>query len=32
MKNGKTTDDKMTISIVIGLFVSGIITLEKFFG
>lgn len=29
MKNGKTMDDKVTISIVVGLFVSGIITLEK---
>lgn len=29
MKDGKTMDDKVTISIVVGLFVSGIITLEK---
>lgn len=29
MKDGKTMDDKVTISIVVGLLVSGIITLEK---
>lgn len=29
MKDGKTVDDKVTISIVAGLFVSGTITLEK---
>lgn len=29
LKDGKTMDDKVTISIVVGLFVSGIITLEK---
>ena len=29
MKAGKTMDDKVTISIVAGMFVSGIVTLEK---
>lgn len=29
MKDGKTMEDKVTISIVMGLFVAGIITLEK---
>ena len=29
MKEGKTMDDKVTISIVVGLFVSGLVTLEK---
>lgn len=29
MKDGKTMDDKVTISIVVGLFASGTITLEK---
>lgn len=29
LKDGKTMDDTVTISIVVGLFVSGIITLEK---
>lgn len=29
MKDGKTVDDKVTISIVAGLFVSGTVTLEK---
>lgn len=29
MKDGKTMDDKVTISIVVGIFLSGTVTLEK---